>query len=128
MQSDKEYLRRLAHEANDTVSLLSDSRKPEKERRVCAAFLRCVGVSFAANDLVSVSKAEEPPDVQFRDAAFEVKVEYGNEKVHEKWKSRARRRREAKTMNDVLESPQKAEAWSAAQMLECVIDVLKQQT
>lgn len=126
-RSEQEFLRRLADQADDTVSLFSDSRKSERERRVCAAFLRCLGISFDIKDLVSVPKQDEPPDVRFRDAAFEVKVNHGDQKVHGQWKARAQRYRDAKTTDDVLAPGVTPEPWSSSQALECVMGVLKKQ-
>ena len=41
---EKLWLESLRDEAEDTVDLLGNARKQERERRTCAAFLRCAGV------------------------------------------------------------------------------------
>jgi hypothetical protein len=72
---EKEFLRRLVEEAEDTVDFLSSARKRERERRVCAAFFRCAGVPFSPSDLKCPER--DPPDVLFDTAAFEVKLLLG---------------------------------------------------
>jgi Putative endonuclease, protein of unknown function (DUF1780) len=67
---EREYIGRLADQADDTVDLLSSARKGERERRTCAAFLRCLGINFSSSQ-IRLSK-NEPPNVIFHDANFEV--------------------------------------------------------
>ncbi len=73
MTTDSEFLewkRELLEHNRETVHLLSNDGKRNRERAVCAAFLRCLGVPFSVSEIASV--AQEPPDVTFRDARFEV--------------------------------------------------------
>ncbi len=53
------------------VDYFSPANKPERERWVVAEFLTNLGISFESHELQFVS--DEPPDIRFRDAAFEVK-------------------------------------------------------
>jgi hypothetical protein len=66
------WLESLRAEATDTVGLLGNARKQERERRTCAAFLRCLGVDFSADQIAA--STTEPPDVVFRQALFEITI------------------------------------------------------
>lgn len=125
--NEKKFLRRLANEAEDTVSLLSNARKCERERRVCAAFLRCAGVSFFATDLTCPK--HEPPDVCFRqEAEFEVKMLLGGRKIHDELKAIARHRRNARCIDEVLEPAVQPQPLSFVDLLQVVVDELNKQT
>ena len=77
--------------------------KPERERSVCCALLRSLGIQFSPSDVTS-SKVE-PPDVIFRTAQFEIlEVMDENRRRHDEWKAEARRRKEAKSLGDLIES------------------------
>ncbi len=67
---DKEYLKKLAAYASETRELLSNKNKQDRERRTCKAFLRCLGVEFNDQDLIS--EPREPIDVQFESAKFQI--------------------------------------------------------
>ncbi len=93
---EREYMRRLADEAHDTVDMLSSHRKGERERRAAAAFLRCLGVDFYPDELVSPES--DPPDVIFRDARFEVMIMLGEgRRMHADWKEKANQRESAQS-------------------------------
>lgn len=66
------WLESLSDQAADTVDLLGNARKQEREKRTCAAFLRCAGINFNA-DLI-ISSTTEPPDVLFNSAHFEITI------------------------------------------------------
>ncbi len=100
--NERDYIRRLADEARDTVDMLSFHRKGEREQRSCAAFLRCLGVDFSPDELVTAEN--DPPDVVFRDARFEVMIvlDEGME-MHADWKKEASRRDSAQSLDDLAE-------------------------
>ena len=101
--NERDYLRRLADEAHDTADLLSSRRKAERERRTCAAFLRCLRVHFSPPELVSPES--DPLDVVFRDAHFEVMIMLDQgRKMHVDWKEKAARRDSAQTLDELVES------------------------
>jgi Putative endonuclease, protein of unknown function (DUF1780) len=68
---DKKYLKELLDDVKQTCHLLSSEMKPERERMVCRAFLRCAGIPFTEEEIIA-SKVE-PPDVLFDSARFEVR-------------------------------------------------------
>jgi len=121
--NEKEFLCQLADEAEDTVRLLSNPRKCERERRVCAAFLRCAGTPFVAADLKC--SEHEPPDVCFETAAFEVKMLLGGRKIHGEWKEITQSRRNAGCIDQVLQPAVQAQSISFFDLLQLIVDELK---
>ena len=113
------WLEALREDADDTVDLLSSERQGETERRTCAAFLRCAGIEFEPAQLIS-SKTE-PPDVLFGLARFEIALVLPTRKMHEEWKAIARRRREAKTISDLLEPYRAPETLTRQQVIDLVM-------
>lgn len=93
------YLEALRAQAADTVRYLSERQKPERERAVCRAFLRCIGVAFAEQEIVA--PAGEPADVSFREARFQVRELMEDRRRHDEWKAKLRRLNEARTLDDV---------------------------
>lgn len=100
MKSEGEYLQELQAHAADTLRYLSDTCKPERERAVCRAFLRCSGVPFSESEIVA--PASEPADVLFREARFQVRelLEPGRRRGDE-WKLKRIRAARARSMGDV---------------------------
>jgi len=99
----EEYRRELLEYDRETVRFLSNQQKTERERSVCAAFLRCLGVDFSVTEL---APGADPPDVQFREACFEVRdiLDEGR-KPHGEAKAWVERVEQAKTIDDVLLPP-----------------------
>lgn len=50
----EQYRRELLEYNRETIHLLSNHKKSERERCVCAVFLRCLGVDLTVAELVSV--------------------------------------------------------------------------
>lgn len=99
---EREHMQRLADEGRDTVEMLSSPRKSERERRVVAAFLRCLGVDFRPDELIA--SESDPPDVIFRDACFEVMILLDKgRKMHADWKRKANQRDRARSLRDLFE-------------------------
>jgi hypothetical protein len=47
MRTEREYLQNIQADAADTLHYLTDKSKPERERAVVRAFLRCIGVGLS---------------------------------------------------------------------------------
>lgn len=47
------WLDALRADADDTINLLGNPRKQERERRTCAAFLRCAGIAFEPDEVIA---------------------------------------------------------------------------
>ena len=99
---EEQYIEGVLAEAEDTVDLLSSRRKVERERMVCAAFLRCLGVEFDALDIMPGTC--EPVDVAFRAAQFQIMeiLEPGRQR-HGEWKKKLNKYRDATTIDDFIE-------------------------
>lgn len=70
-RDEAEYLRKLREHVGETRRIFSNKRKPERERMVCRAFLRCVGIEF--DDKEIMPSDTEPIDVIFRAAKFQIR-------------------------------------------------------
>ena len=100
--TSEEWLAAVREEAFDTVEMLSNARKPERERRTCAAFLRCAGIAFQPDQLIA--STTEPPDVLFDAARFEVAIVLADDRrMHAEWRGRAERRKAAREIEDLFE-------------------------
>lgn len=71
-KTETEYLKNLRKHASDTRRVFFGNKakpidmKSERERSVCRAFLRAIGVAFEEHELIAPST--EPADVAFRTA------------------------------------------------------------
>jgi hypothetical protein len=121
---DKKYLRALLHDVKETCHLLSSEMKPERERMVCRAFLRCAGIPFTEEGLMA-SKVE-PPDVLFDSARFEVRelMDVGRQR-HSEWKKEYQRIEKAKSTDDVLRPPPSPKRIRLKELVPLVTDALK---
>jgi hypothetical protein len=102
-KSFEEYKGKLLDHNRETLNFLSNHHKSERERCVSAAFLRCLGIDFSVADLLSVPDRQDPPDVKFRRAQFEVcDILDSGRKPHREAKERVHLFEQAKTIDDVL--------------------------
>ena len=69
-EAEKKYIDDLIAHTEETLRLLSNEKKSERERMVCVAFLRCLGIPFSIEDIESPQ--DDPPDVIFSMAFFEI--------------------------------------------------------
>jgi hypothetical protein len=100
-EMDRKYLQKLRDHAHDTRTFLSNKMKSERERAVCRAFLRTIGVSFEESEIVAPSA--EPTDVSFRTAHFQIRDLLGpDHKRGDDWKKREQMYLSAKSLNDVM--------------------------
>lgn len=67
--SDNASLAKLREYADRARRLFSNPQKPERERMIVRAFLRCAGEAFEDGEIIASS--EEPIDVRFRSADFQ---------------------------------------------------------
>jgi hypothetical protein len=89
------WIASLLENAEDTLDLFY-KRKPESERLACAAFLRCLQIEFGPGQITSTNPGDEPPDVLFDGAAFEItQVLDSGRRMHAEWKSRVEKYKRA---------------------------------
>lgn len=94
-------LDKLRADTANTRTFFSNKMKPERERSVCRAFLRAIGVSFIDSELVAPTT--EPADVAFRDARFQVREFLRQRKRGDEWKDKKKRYAEAQSLADLGE-------------------------
>jgi Putative endonuclease, protein of unknown function (DUF1780) len=71
LSSDDEYLKKMRAHIAETRFFFGPKMKPERERSVCRAFVRCLGLDFSEAEIIA-SKTE-PVDVEFRTARFQIR-------------------------------------------------------
>jgi hypothetical protein len=100
-EMDKKYLQKLRDHARDTRMFLSNKMKSERERAVCRAFLRTIGISFEESEIIAPST--EPADVSFRTARFQIRdLLEPNRRRGDDWKKREQMYLSAKSVDDVM--------------------------
>ena len=101
-KNKKEYLENLRKHASATRAFLKSEAKPERERSVCRAFLRTIGVNFNESELVAPT--DEPADVAFRKARFQIRelLDPGRKRGDD-WKHKEKKYTEAKSLDKIIE-------------------------
>jgi hypothetical protein len=99
--AEHEFLNNLKTHADQTRAFLSNKMKPERERSVCRAFLRALGVSFTDNELIAPTI--EPADVSFRQLRFQVRELLRGRKRGDDWRSKQAQYTEAQSVADLLQ-------------------------
>src|SRR5262245_51504817 len=97
--NDDTYLSSLPAHSAATRTLFSNPMKPERERMVVRAYLRCLGISFTEDEIASSN--HEPVDVLFGDARFQIRDIVGNRLRGKEWAEREHRYQAAQTVSDV---------------------------
>lgn len=98
---DSDYLRLLTHQAEQANAFLSNARKWERERWVCQRLLQALNVSHQLEEFSAAS--QEPPDVVFREASFEVffVLDEGR-RLNDEWRAELERRRNAFSLSQLV--------------------------
>lgn len=98
---DSDYLRLLTHQAEQANAFLSNARKWERERWVCQRLLQALNVGHRLEEF-SASE-QEPPDVLFREANFEVffVLDEGL-RLNDEWRAELERRRSAFSLSQLV--------------------------
>jgi hypothetical protein len=111
IRSEHEYIRKLREHAGHAVEYLSGPNRQERERAVCRALLRALGVTFEEGEITAPHP--EPVDVVFREARFQVRelLKVGS-KRHEEWKLRLQRASLARSMDDAIEPWRGIPTWT----------------
>jgi Putative endonuclease, protein of unknown function (DUF1780) len=100
--SDEEYLASVRKAREESVRFFDSANKPERERWVASEFLANLGLEFTESEIQCVS--DEPPDIRFRSAAFEVKeiLDKGRRR-HTEFKTALEKANSARSPSDLLE-------------------------
>ena len=101
--SDEDFIADTIKAREASVSFFSAARKPERERWVAEEFLVNLGIEPQVESIVSAT--DEPPDVLFRDARFEIKeIMDPGKRRHAEYKESLRRAKEAKSVEELFET------------------------
>jgi hypothetical protein len=98
---DSDYLRLLTIQAEQANAFLSNARKWERERWVCQRLLQGLNITHRNEDFTPAG--QEPPDVLFRDASFEVffVLDEGR-RLNDEWREELQRRRSAFSLSQLV--------------------------
>lgn len=120
--SDNAFLAKLREQADRARRLFSNPQKPERERMIVRAFLRCIGEAFEEGEIVA--SREEPIDVRFRGADFQIMEIVGDKKRGFDWRRRHDKYRNAQRVADVLEPYTPSQPMSFDDAAQLVADCL----
>ncbi len=103
MPSNKEeVIREVISLRKEAVAFFSNDSKKEREKWCVGTFLKNLHILFDENELLSVR--DEPPDVAFRDASFEVKeIDEEGRKRHSEKKEKLKKAKSALSLRDLME-------------------------
>jgi hypothetical protein len=99
--------------------------KPERERSVCRAFLRAIGVPFQEQELVAPT--DEPADVAFRTARFQIReILKPDRRRGDEWKRKEKNYSEAKSLDDVTEPHSPPASVSLVELVPEIVDTMSE--
>lgn len=126
MASD-EYLKKVRQYTRESIAFLSNENKPERERCVVRAFLRCLGVSFTEKDLLV--DQPEPVDVAALGARFQVtEVLFEDRRRHQEYKERLGKLNQLTSDEELWEPWENPRAVSWGEVVRRVRERLSQKT
>lgn len=101
--TDKEYFEKFRNYATEVRTFLSNKMKPERERSVCRAFLRTLGIPFKDSEVIA--PADEPVDVMFREARFQVKdILESDHRRGDVWKEKQHKYETVTSIDEAIET------------------------
>lgn len=106
------------------LRLLRNEHKGERERMVCRAFLRSIGMTFVDSEIVE--SRTEPVDVAFRDARFQIRerLDPGRQRMDE-WTRDLIHRKQARSIDDVTEPVRLRQPMTLAELVSAVTSALE---
>jgi hypothetical protein len=121
---DSDYLRLLTLQAEQANAFLSNARKWERERWVCQRLLQGLNLPHADEDFIPAG--QEPPDVLFQDARFEVffVLDEGR-RLNDEWREELQRRRSAFSLSQLVRREVRPKRISAVELLQRLAPTLR---
>jgi hypothetical protein len=122
---ETKYLNKLLRYVNETRQLFSSKMKPERERMVCRAFLRCMGLPFREDQIIV--STDEPPDIIFDSTRFEIRelLDDGRRRGDE-WAQEARKVERAEDIEAVSRPTLSPRQISLEELIPLVADALRE--
>src|SRR5712691_10846331 len=117
------YLAKLRSHAAGSLRHLSNPLKAERERSVCRAFLRSVGIGFSEVELVV--PCQEPADVCFREARFQIRDLLLGRRRGDEWKAKQTRWNKARSVAGTGERPTWPTPMRRAELVDAVTQGLE---
>lgn len=117
--SENDELKEHIKYTGESIKFFSNPNKQNREIWVVNEFLKNFNIKFNSDEIKPVS--DDPPDIIFRDARFEIKeILDKKRKRHKEYKEKLERAKKAKSKADLLEpySPQKATIQEIADLIE----------
>jgi len=100
-ESEREYIDNLIRHTRGSIQFFSNQSKPERERTVCAALLRCLGIKFMPKEIRPNNG--DPPDIIFKSARFEVTELYDKRrKRNSEYRERLKELERATSISETL--------------------------
>ncbi len=114
---DLDYLRLLTIQAEQANAFLSNARKWERERWVCQRLLQGLNIPYHSEDFRQAG--QEPPDVLFGDARFEVffVLDEGR-RLNDEWRAELQRRRSAYSLSQLVRREARPKRIPASKLLQ----------
>ncbi|KQB54805.1 hypothetical protein AQS70_06435 [Pseudomonas endophytica] len=114
---DSDYLRLLTIQAEQANAFLSNARKWERERWVCQRLLQGLNIPYHTEDFTQAS--QEPPDVLFGEARFEVffVLDEGR-RLNDEWREELQRRRSAYSLSQLVRREARPKRIPASKLLQ----------
>ena len=114
---DSDYLRLLTIQAEQANAFLSNARTWERERWVCQRLLQGLNIPYHSEDFLQAS--QEPPDVLFGDARFEVffVLDEGR-RLNDEWRAELQRRRSAYSLSQLVRREARPKRIPASKLLQ----------
>lgn len=121
---DSDYLRLLTSQAEQANAFLSNARKWERERWVCERLLQGLNITYRDDEFTPAG--QEPPDVLFRDASFEVffVLDEGR-RLNDEWREELQRRRSAFSLSQLVRREARPKRIRAPELLQRLAPTLR---
>lgn len=117
----EEYKKERIEALKESIQFFSNDGKKKSEVWVVEKFLNTLGLTYTESEIIQMSQVDEPPDVTFRDASFEVMELYDEERQrHKEYKNMLHNIEVATSYNDIL----KPETWDIDEVsLQRLLDI-----
>ncbi|AIS19528.1 hypothetical protein LT40_19890 [Pseudomonas rhizosphaerae] len=121
---DSDYLRLLTSQAEQANAFLSNARKWERERWVCERLLQGLNITYRDDEFTPAG--QEPPDVLFREASFEVffVLDEGR-RLNDEWREELQRRRSAFSLSQLVRREARPKRIRAPELLQRLAPTLR---